>query len=46
MEDKPEFYKLLNAETWHYKMVYLVDIILNKLNSSIQGPNKNIVTIR
>lgn len=46
LEDVPEFCELLTNEKWLAKLSYLSDIFshLNQINSSMQGPNENILT--
>jgi len=46
LENIPEFCELLMNENWLEKLSYLAGIFshLNQINSSMQGPNKNILT--
>jgi len=46
LEDIPGFFELLTNEKWLAKLSYLSDIFshLNQINSSMQGPNENILT--
>ena len=46
LEGKEEYSELLGDKTWCTRLAYLTEIfeLLNKVNSSLQGRNKNILT--